>query len=101
MARIDVRNGYPFDLTQLNLNTLYEGYVVAQTTTAFAVSYGGGSSDTFRDFGFTYNALNEPTAGVATSYQGMRYGHVSFTVTGISVPTTSLVAVAQTGSNSD
>ena len=71
MARIDVKNNFSFNLANLDLNSIYEAYNYVASGTVFQAQYGGGSSDTFRGIGFTYNALGEPTGGIVTSYQSM------------------------------
>src|SRR4051812_44429570 len=101
MARIDVKNGYSFNLANLDLNTIYEASNYVATSTVFQAQYGVGYSDTFRGFGFTYNEVGEPIGGTVTSYQAVYGGHVAFTVSSVSAPATSLVAAAQTGSNAD
>ena len=101
MARIDVKNGFGFNLALLDLNAIYEAQTYLSTSTVFRADYGGGTSDTFRGSGFTYNVLGEPTGGLVTSYQGMGFGQVVFTVTGISTSAAALAQAARSGSNSD
>src|SRR5688500_1474897 len=101
MARIDVRNGFGFNLGLLNLNSIYEATSYISTSNVFQADYGAGTSDTFRGYGFTYNELGEPTGGVVTSHQLMVYGRVAFTVTGISASAASLAVAARSGSNTD
>src|SRR4051812_8529603 len=75
MARIDVKNGFSFNLVNLDLNSIYEAYNYVATDTVFQAQYGTGYSDTFRGFGFSYNAVGEPTGGTVTSYQAVYGGH--------------------------
>ncbi|WP_262271837.1 calcium-binding protein [Microvirga yunnanensis] len=101
MARIEAKNGYVFNLSNLDLNSIYEGSSYVADSTVFQAWYGGSSYDLFRGSGFTYNSIGEPTGGTVTSYQALRGGSVAFTVTGVSVSARSLVDAAQTASNTD
>lgn len=101
MARIDVKNGFSFTFANINLNGIYEAVDYVASSTVFQARYGGGSNDTFRGSGFSYDALGEPTGGVVTSYQATLTGRVIFTVAGVAAPATSLVAAARTAGNGD
>ncbi|HEY8381313.1 MAG TPA: M10 family metallopeptidase C-terminal domain-containing protein [Microvirga sp.] len=101
MARIEAKNGYGYNLSLLDLNAIYEADNYVADGSVFQASYYGGSSDTFRGYGFTYNFIGEPTGGVITSYQAIRFGRVAFTVTGVEVSVPAIVAAAQTASTGD
>ena len=101
MATITAKNGFIYDPKYLDLNAIYEAYSYVASSSVFRANYGYGSSDTFRGYGFTYNQIGEPVAGVVTSYQAAIFGKVALTITNISVSASDLVRVAHSAGNSD
>jgi len=101
MAAIQVKNGFSFNIANVDLNGLYQGFAYVASSSAFYVSYGGGFADLFRGRGFTYDSSGEPSGGVVTSYQQMINGYVAVAVTKATISVASLAAVAHTASNAD
>ncbi|WP_279340865.1 calcium-binding protein [Zavarzinia aquatilis] len=69
----------------------------------YVLGYSNGYQDIFTGSGFTYDRYGVPTGGTVTGYKGYQsgMGQTLFSVSGFSVPATTLVNVASTTSTTD
>lgn len=100
-ATIKVHSGFALDIRELDFSSLFNAYSYTRSSVLFRAEYGSGSADEFRGSGFRYNANGVATGGTIKSYAAISYGDKMFSIDGVSVAATKVVAAARTYSTGD
>lgn len=99
---VTAHKNFGFNITLLDLSSLYYASNATWTSTLYRLYYSDGSITELRGSGFKYDSYGIPTAGTVSSYAEFYNGTRIITIDGAKIKATAIVKAAGTyGTNDD